>query len=268
MRPVTERGVGRRERLSGFGAYFAVDVHDPGSAPGDGWRPVSDLVDDPGVLRARAEEARAVLAAGRPAGAVELRVAASVVHLGLTARLLSPLLALAALDGVDRVPALADLRRRGALGGAFPLSLPRSLLEAPSPAVPDDERWAADVVAGPLADLSRAVAALVPSAHTRRGNIASAVHGAVTVLTAGRPHRRVRDLAALLLARPELRAAATGEPGTPGFRRRNCCLIYRAAVPAPGAARPARPARPVCGDCVLTRPPRRDHAIRDDHALR
>jgi len=239
----------RQDRLAALGPYFAVDVHDPGSPPGAGWRPVSDLVDDPGVLRARAEDARAVLAAGRPAGTVELRVAASVVHLGLTARLLSPLLALAALDGLDQVPALSDLRRRDTLAGAFPLSLPRSLLEAVSPAVPDDERWAADVVAGPLADLSRAVATLVPSAHTRRGNIASAVHGAVTVLTAGRPHRRVHDLAGLLLDRPELRGAATGGPGTPGFRRRNCCLIYRAAGPVPSAPGAVRP---VCGDCVLT----------------
>ena len=252
-------GADRRDGLATLGPFFAVQSHDAGSAPDAGWRPFSDLVDVPEVLRTRVDAARAVLAAGRPIETIEIRVAASVVHLGLAARLLSPLLALAALHDLDHVPALSDIRWRDTLGGVVPLSLPHPLLEGPAPAHPDWDRWATDLVAGPLADVSRAVAALTPSAHTRRGNIASAVHGAVTVLSNAVPDRRAagpaersRTLGRLLLDRPELRAAAGGEPGTSAFRRRNCCLIYRAAEPA----RPAtiRTARPICGDCVLTAP--------------
>jgi FhuF 2Fe-2S C-terminal domain len=236
------------------GPYFAVDRHDPAVAPDAGWHPLSELLDRPAVLRSRVEAARARLAAGGgvPADAVELRVAASVVHLGVAARVVSPLLALAAVSGVDRVPAPADVRWRDLLGGAFPLSLPATLLDRPPAAAPDWCRWADGVTDG-LAALGEAFAALTPSPHVRRGNVASAVHGAVSVLTAapagdlGAAERaRARALGRLLLDRSPLRAAATGEPGRPAFRRRSCCLYYR-------IGRPAGPAtdRAVCGDCVL-----------------
>ncbi len=75
-----------------------------------------------GVLAERVASVRAALAAsgGRPAEAVELRVAASVAHLGLVARVVSPLLGLAALHRLpSRPPTLDDLRWHSALGGAF-----------------------------------------------------------------------------------------------------------------------------------------------------
>lgn len=248
----------RRETLAALGPFFAVEVHDPGAVPGPRWRPWSDLLDRPEVLRARTEAARAVLAAGggRAAEDVSIAVAASVVQLGLSARLLSPLLALAALHRAERLPAADDLHWQDTPGGAVPLSLPADLLERPSQdmagGAPDWPRWAEGLVCGLLGDLTRAAADLTPSRHTRSGNAASAVHGAVTVLAAAGPERttpqaveRARDLGRLLLDQPALRAAATGAPGTPEFRRRNCCLIYRAAGPD------AAPL-PVCGDCVLT----------------
>jgi ferric iron reductase protein FhuF len=82
------------------------------------------------------------------------------------------------------------------------------------------------------------------SARILWGNAASAVHGAATVLAANRPDRAApaRQLAALLLARPPLRGTGTWTADG-GFRRRSCCLIYRAAA-APEA---------ICGDCVLRR---------------
>jgi hypothetical protein len=242
-----------------LGPFFAVEVHDPGSAPGAGWRPWSDLIERPDVLRARVEAARVILAAGGGTSveAVPVAVAAFVVHLGLAARLVSPFLALAALHGIAEVPAVADIRWRDAVGGAFPLSLPAAVLERRPDVVPDWPRWA-DLLAGqPLEELSRAVAELTPSRHTRSGNTASAVHGALTVLTGpgldgidARTAARARNLGWLLLDRTGLRSAATGDPGTPGFRRRNCCLIYRVAGTTGSASAAA-----VCGDCVLA-PPR------------
>jgi hypothetical protein len=266
---MTGRGPGadRLDQLAALGPFFTVGVHDPRVPPDTGWRPLSDIVDVPDLLWARVRHAQAVLAAGagRPAAEIEVRVAASVVHLGLTARLLSPLLALAALAGVDQVPSLAVVLWQDVPGGAFPLSLPRPLLdalpkEAPDPtSAPAWRRWSADLVDGPLTCLSGAIAAMTPSAHTRSGNIASAVHGAVTVLTSAVPDRvpasraqRARQLGLLLLDQSALRTAGTGEPGTPGFRRRNCCLIYRAGGTAADTAGAASSrARPLCGDCVL-----------------
>ncbi|HEY6797870.1 MAG TPA: hypothetical protein VI248_24605 [Kineosporiaceae bacterium] len=248
---------GRRGALAAVGPFFSVDVHEPGTAPGPGWRRWSDLSDAPSALRARVEAVRAALAAGggREAAEIPVAVAASVVQLGLSARLVSPLLALAALHQVDLVPSAADVHWQDTLGGAVPLSLPADVLDHVPCDVPDWPRWADALVSRLLGGLGRAVCDLTPSRHTRAGNLASAVHGAVTGLTsrgsariAAEAAARAHHLGRLLLAQPTLRGAAVGDPGTPGFRRRNCCLIYRAAVPDPTGR-----VRAVCGDCILTR---------------
>lgn len=248
-------GADLQDQLAALGPFFAVDGHDPHRPPRDGWRRLSDIVDVPGVLSARVDTTRAVLAAGtgHTTEAVEVRVAASVVQLGMTARLLSPLLALAALGDVDHVPALADLHWQDVVDGAFPLSLPDPMLQATAGPPRDWNRWADVLLAGPLTALSQSVSALIPSEHVRHGNIASAVNGAVTVIAAAPPDHhsarqiaRAQDLAERLLRLAALRDASVGAPGTRGFRRRNCCLIYRAAgIPASPTS------RPVCGDCVL-----------------
>jgi hypothetical protein len=242
--------------LAALGPFFDVRAHDPGVTLGDGWRPLlSDLVDDDGPLADRVDDTRARLAvaAGRTVEEIELRVAASVVHLGLTARLLSPVLALAAVFDLDVPVDPATVLWQDLPGGAFPLSLPHSFLGVPAAARPNWDRWATTLVDGPLLLLSRAIAAWTPSAHVRQGNIASAVNGAVTVLAAASPQQLTPDrvevtrrLGALLLDSPALRGTSTGEPGTPGFRRRNCCLIYRIADPTGPSS-----LRGICGDCVL-----------------
>ena len=241
------------ELLAGLGPFFAVALHDEAAEPVGQWRPLAELVTRPDVVRTRSESARAVLAelGGRPVEAVELGVAASTVHLGLTARLVSPLLALAALGRGERVPSLQQLWWQDEVGGAVPLSLPRSALDvvAAGDVAGDPARWVDGLLTGPLHEVGTAFAALVPSPHVRAGNLASAVHGAVTVLGAdpllfpAPGVQRARRLAELLLAHPLLQSEAVGEPGTGGFRRRSCCLIYRAA--GRGAA------QAVCGDCVL-----------------
>ena len=76
------------------------------------------------------------------------------------------------------------------------------------------------------------------------GNVASAVNGAATMIAAARPDLagRAAEAAAAMLRYPPLAGTYQGHP-LRGFRRRNCCLIYRLS--------PERPA--YCGDCVLGR---------------
>jgi len=75
-------------------------------------------------LAGRVDRVRAALvqASHRPVADIEQRVAASMTQLGLTARLLSPVLAVACTTGVVLDVQLHDLRWQDELGGAFPLS--------------------------------------------------------------------------------------------------------------------------------------------------
>ncbi|MEU1854103.1 (2Fe-2S)-binding protein [Streptomyces sp. NPDC019990] len=177
--------------------------------------------------------------------APEPRVAASVAHQGLAARLWSVALGCAALYG--RLP---DLDAR-ALHWDADGSAPDDLWLAHVRPLPGDAPTIADVVLhGHLEPLSAALRVhhrLAPG--LLRGNAASALAGAARELDrwARRHDRtdlaaRARDLAAQLLTHPLLTGSGT-LTGT-AFRRRSCCLYYR--VPGGG----------VCGDCCFPRPPR------------
>ena len=262
-----------RTALAELGPFFAVETHPaPGSArcgpapaepgpPDHGaapppWRSMAELADGSDVLRDRVAAVRGVLAAGggqRPE-AVETRVAASVVHLGLTARVVSPYLALAVLRGwTPSTLCLADLRWRPALGGPFPLSLPITADGTCGDSYGDPPALADALVRalceGPVRELADAGAAFRVSPHVLWGNAASAVHGAARMIGAARPDAagRALDLAGLLLERGPLRGTGSRTPAG-AFRRRSCCLIYRAAPGGSGA---------LCGDCVLPRLPGR-----------
>ncbi|MFF9132489.1 (2Fe-2S)-binding protein [Streptomyces sp. NPDC014806] len=174
--------------------------------------------------------------------APEARVAASIAHQGLAARLWSVALGCAALYGT--VPDLD----------------PRLVRWDPEATAPDD-LWltevrpgtdlAAGVLVGHLRPLGAALRARYPLAPgLLRGNAASALAGAARQLERwaaahDRPEAaaRARALTAGLLAHPDLAGAGRYLPSG-GFRRRSCCLYYR--VPAGG----------VCGDCCFPSPPR------------
>lgn len=234
----TVRGVGGRsaDSLSGGGSAQQPEPAQPESP----WRPLAELVEDPAVLADRVAAVRAYLAAGtgQAAEAVELRVAASVVHLGLAARVVSPLFALAVGYRRCGVVRAADLRWQPGLPSTFPLSVPESVL--------DGVDLADGVLGGVVAELETAVARFGVNQHILRGNVASALAGAAKTLAAGWPELRGSAAAFLgtLLATPLLADSAELEPdGTlRTFRRRSCCLIYRAAPDHDGA---------LCGDCVL-----------------
>ncbi|MHA6761117.1 (2Fe-2S)-binding protein [Streptacidiphilus sp. PAMC 29251] len=251
--------MGVLREVAALGPFFGFETH-PARAPLTGaWRPMAELVQDPAVLRDRAEAVRTYLAAGggRPAGALELRVGASVAQLGLVARLLSPALGFAALHGRPLVVGLDRLRWQPLLGGGFPLSLPEEAVQAALELPQADPRELGGLLGqglldGPVRALVEAAAELSVSRQVLWGNVASAVNGAASALAATAPGPVAaggRALAAALLEQPALRGASTGAqpgPGAPGgFRRRSCCLIYRAAPTGVGAG------AALCGDCVL-----------------
>ncbi|ACU74698.1 conserved hypothetical protein [Catenulispora acidiphila DSM 44928] len=245
------------DELAALGPFFAVEFHEAGSLASP-WQQMSSLTDFPcspdvpdvpdllDALAERVAAVRAFLASGtaQKTSAVELRVAASVVHLGLVARVLSPLLALAVLHQRYGSVHAADLRWQPTLGSMFPLSVRASALAA------DGATFADGVLAaGVVGEFGTAIARFGVNEHIVRGNVASALAGAGKTLAAARPDLRA-DIQALideLLAGPELAGSGGFQPDG-AFRRRSCCLIYRAApTPTPTGNRDGA----LCGDCVL-----------------
>ena len=176
-----------------LGPYFDTDRHADGAAPRPPWRPMSELLDIASVLDDRVAQVRGALAAGGgPETEVSARVAASVLHLGLVARVISPVLA-DAVSGRRAPVRLEQLWWQPQLGGAVPLSRPPS-----SPAAATDctalGAWiGAELIEGAIAELTLAVGGRFGvSERVLWGNVASAINGACTVLGAalargGRP---------------------------------------------------------------------------------
>jgi hypothetical protein len=275
--------------LAALGPFFAVRSHLPGATLPAPWRPGSELAGPSAALAARIDAVRTALArtalastalastalastklaardgrsgrSGRGAGEVEPRVAGSVAHLGLTARLIAPALGAAVL----RCPVdmrLAGLWWQDELGGAMPLSVPAPAGIGPDAAAQEragpetrgpgdggagqalgDQGWERMLLDETIAPVTAAVAGLVPvSWRVLWGNVASAVNTAAAQVA-----RQRQDLApeawraaGRLLADPRLRAESC--PPGPRFRRSSCCLFYRLTPGEPAA---------ICGDCVL-----------------
>ncbi|MER6346310.1 (2Fe-2S)-binding protein [Streptomyces sp. NPDC001595] len=208
---------------------------------GDPAKEPSDLPADPLAFRVR--KVAAALHAAEP------RVAASIAHLGLAARLWSVALGCAAVYG--RLPDLRpELLRWDPDAGAPDDLWLTETRPLPGDAAADPAVLADAVLRGHLEPLDAALRArhrLAPG--LLRGNAASALAGAARVLARqARAHgraevaARARTLTAGLFADPRL--VDTGGFSGTAFRRRSCCLYYR----LPGGG--------VCGDCCFTRPPR------------
>jgi hypothetical protein len=237
-------------QASAAGPYFTLQRW---SSRG-GWRPLGTLTSDPAVLRERVGHARGLLArqCGIAPADVEERVAASTVFLGLASQLVSPLLGAAVIGGVVPGFAVADLWWRPVDSGPWPLAARPAGGVSVGQLSSDPELRVAAVVlaervrglAGPLAAAFGAVFRLSP--HVLRGNVASALSGASTVLALSFPERAgvAGRLTAQALASGWLRGTGQftqPDPAQPRWflARRSCCLLYR----VPGAG--------LCGDCVL-----------------
>jgi len=210
--------------LADFGPFFAV-----GSMAGPQWQPLRTLL-DAATLDERVTRVRAEMSAMAGA-AIDRRVAASTMSLGLFARLVSPVLAAAALG--LRLPWLSLDASWWRPVDRGPLPLPLALT---GPAADADPAGAITEVVDPIA--ARLADRCSLSMTVLRGNVASAVFGAATVVRSVRPDLSPA-VGALGVALLSATLAGTGTMRGRRFVRSSCCLYYR--VPGGG----------YCGDCVL-----------------
>ncbi|TLH61658.1 hypothetical protein C1S79_24670 [Mycolicibacterium phocaicum] len=185
---------------------------------------MAELSDDPEALTARVYKVRAALAGN---GEPEMRVAASVAHLGLVARLIAPMIGTAAL-GEPVSWSLADLAWQDQLGGPYPLSI----AARPSGGAP-----AVEV-------LTDAFGRFGVGPKVLWGNVGSAANSAAQQIGRARPDvaEAARRAADAVLEDPRVDGGVLRSG--PAFRRHSCCLIYRLAGDRAAC----------CGDCVLTAP--------------
>ncbi|WP_267715796.1 (2Fe-2S)-binding protein [Streptomyces sp. CoH17] len=209
--------------VAGLGGFFALRV----GGRDDGWHPVARS-----YAAGFTDLAEAVARRHRTP---EPRVDVSLAHLGHAARLWSPALACVVLHGI--VPDLEGLQRAD---------------DGPALRVPRPAGWYADRLDGDPAravyqQVTRHLSALADGLRVKvaprllDGNSASALAGAAHALLALRPavRRPLTDLTTALLDTGHL--AGTGVLTGPdlAFRRRSCCLYYR----APDGSK--------CADCGL-----------------
>ncbi|MBA3744127.1 (2Fe-2S)-binding protein [Sporichthya sp.] len=227
-----------------LGPFFVLETDPPPRSSADGgppWRAFTELTDDPAVTRARIAAIRGAIAErGRlSVDDVPQRAAASLAHLGLVSRLISPSLGAAVLGGV--VPDLDGLWWRDVLG-PVPLTLPDPRGEVVDAG--DAEAVAAvlarQFVHGPVARLTAAIGAEGKvSARVLWGNVASAAAGSVRMLGSASPaHAEIAFAVGRHLVDQAPLIGLGAFTGT-AFRRSTCCLYYK--IPGGG----------YCGDCVL-----------------
>lgn len=207
-----------------YGGFFALTV----GGDAAGWHPVAQSYAD-GC-------ADLIDATVQRYGTTDLRIGASLVHLGHATRLWSPVLACAIGHGV--LPDLDGLQRAddgAALRLPEPVGMPADSPDALYRAVVSDHMR--PLAAGLPVKLAPALLA---------GNIASALVGAAGALLSARPdlRRPIVETTRSLLDTGVLAGSGVITGDGLGFRRRSCCLFYR----LPGGS--------LCGDCVLHRTPR------------
>jgi FhuF 2Fe-2S C-terminal domain len=209
--------------ISSYKGFFALAV----GGDAAGWHPVKQSYTD-GFTDLIDTTARRYRTS-------DLRIGASLVHLGHATRLWSPVLACALGHGV--VPDLKDLQR--ADGGAQ-LRIPEPLGRAVDP--PSAKLLYRLVVTQHMNPFAAGLRVKLAPA-LLAGNIASALVGAARALLVARPDLRPAIVAMTESLLDSGMLAGSGVVTGPhlAFRRHSCCLFYRV------------PGRTVCGDCVFRR---------------
>jgi ferric iron reductase protein FhuF len=220
-------------RTAAVNPLFALDTGPAGA----GWRSAADLADAAVAAGLVGDVARAY---GDPAA----RIAASMVVLGYSARLVAPTVATLLSDRLLLDARPGKVCWRYAPGHGFQLRLPEPSGSRDAPLL---GRWCRDVVDEHLGMLICSVRAVVPVAEGLLwGNVASSLAGALSFLarTGTVPLLRCHETGVALLDRGSLSHSGqlTARAGALHFVRRSCCLYYQ--LPAGG----------MCGDCPLRRP--------------
>ena len=220
-------------RAGAVNPLFALATGPPPADEG-GWRLASDLT---GVAVAERLVGEVGQAFGRPAA----RVAASMVVLGYSSRLVAPTVAALLRDSLLLDVAPGKVCWRYAPGNGFQLRLPEPSGSRDAPLL---DRWCDQVVDDHLGALVRSVRAVVPVAEGLLwGNVASSLAGALRslALTGSVPPPDCYEAGLVLLGHRPLRGSGslTLRLGQLHFVRRSCCLYYR----LPGGG--------LCGDCPL-----------------
>ena len=218
--------------LVALGPFFAVHTHVRGAPVPPPWQSMTLLIDDTDVLAGRVEAVRTALArrVGRQPGAVEIRVAASVAHLGLVARLIAPMIGVSMLGHAPSAWSVDELWWQNTLGGPYPLSAvdrPATWGPGPGPAV--------EAITTAIAERYRV------SGHVLWGNIGSAANSAARLICTSRPDLTAAAHAAADIILTDSRINGGSLRAGSQFRRNSCCLIYRTADDRSA----------ICGDCIL-----------------
>jgi ferric iron reductase protein FhuF len=179
------------------------------------------------------------------AGTGERRVAASLVVLGYSARLVGATLAVLLRDGILLDTRPSQVRYSFQPERGFRLTLPQPTgWRGPPDAL--RRRWCADIIDDHLSHLIDAVRAAAPVAPGLLwGNVASGLAGTLRALTqSGLPLATGHTVGVQLLDHGPLRESGTLSihDGQLTFLRRSCCLYYR----LDGGG--------MCGDCPLVGP--------------
>ncbi|MBV8787518.1 MAG: (2Fe-2S)-binding protein [Mycobacterium sp.] len=216
---------GELAEISSYNGFFALSV----GGDAAGWHPVGQS-----YANGCADLIEATV---RNYRSTDLRVGASLVHLGHATRLWSPVLACALAHGV--VPHLQDLQR--ADDGAQ-LRLPEPVGEAVT--APSADVLYRVVVRDHMQPLAAGLRVKLAPA-LLAGNVASALVGASRAFLAARPdlRHRIVEMTHELLHTGMMAGSGVITRTPLGFRRRSCCLFYRL------------PAQSLCGDCVFDRVP-------------